>query len=107
MKELIESEKLYECNLYEEAIKNLIYTFLLRLNECKEEEDFFDFFYNQFSIYLMRKNEPLIKSLAEGDMISDLILQEYDKFKKGCCFQTKYNSASYIIDFPCGATFDI
>lgn len=67
-------------NMIGEAFDDYIKAFLPRLSTSrKAEKEFIAFYRYQLSEYLCSKNNYLL-SLAEGDMISDLILDTYDEF---------------------------
>lgn len=60
----------------------LIDTFLLRGGEPDgTDEAWIDFFRRQFAIYLMGKKGRPSCSLCEGDMIHDLLRDEYERIK--------------------------
>jgi len=60
----------------------LIDTFLLRgAKEEGEDSDWIDFFRRQFAIYLMGKKGRISCSLCEGDMVHDMLRDEYERIQ--------------------------
>ena len=68
---------------YREAFELYVASFIERLSSIRKREEEFRLFYRyQMAKYLQKKKKYLV-SLAEGDMISDLIVSSYDEFIEG------------------------